>query len=219
MSALPSAPLQPHELDTLGRFAAAMAHEINNPLGAVVMNAEVAALLLERGRLDELPGVLRQIQNDARRCAAKIRTMADVADPALVGSAPVALVEVVDAVRRRLCRRLDKPLEAVRVDIAPRLPQVRANRAALEYSLYQLARQVLAHGVGLRITAESAGNEVRLSLGALAPVERPGRTQVPVSAEAAALELTRALLAGSRARLDIAPPEGGAPGYVVSLGT
>lgn len=207
-------------LDTLGRFAAAFAHEVNNPLGAVVMNAEVAALLLERGRLDELPAVLRQIQNDARRCAAKIRAMADVADPALAGSAPLVLAEAIEAVRRRLCRRLDKPIDAVRVEIPLRLPNVHGNRAALEYSLYQLARQVLAHGGELRIAAEPAGDAVRISISAAAPVERPARAHALGSGDAAALELTRSLLAGSRAKLELDPSApSGSPGYCVTLAT
>ena len=45
-------------LQTVLEAAATVSHEINNPLGALVLNAEVATMLIDRGRADELPAVL-----------------------------------------------------------------------------------------------------------------------------------------------------------------
>jgi signal transduction histidine kinase len=49
----------------LGELAASLAHELNQPLGAILLNAEAAAMLLESR--DERPELLREIVDDIRR--------------------------------------------------------------------------------------------------------------------------------------------------------
>ncbi|HET7843417.1 MAG TPA: histidine kinase dimerization/phospho-acceptor domain-containing protein [Xanthomonadales bacterium] len=201
--------LPPREvIDTLGRFAAAMAHEINNPLGALVMNAEVATLLIDRGRTDELPAVLRQIQSDARRCAQKVRNMADVASPVRVATARVPLGEALESVRRRMCRRLNRSVDAVLLDVPAPAPKVVGNREAIEYALYQLTRQVFASGVEqLRLAVDVRDGRVCASIGAadLPACAFPGEIHLGppprYAHDEAALDVTRCLLAGSQAEL------------------
>jgi signal transduction histidine kinase len=52
-------------LAVAGELAAAVAHEINQPLGAILSNADTAELILESG--SEQPELLRQILSDIRR--------------------------------------------------------------------------------------------------------------------------------------------------------
>lgn len=208
-------------LDTLRRFADAMAHEINNPLGALVMNAEVATLLIDRGRADELPAVLRQIQSDARRCAAKVRNMTDVAAPASRGTSCVALPETLSAVRQRMCRRLNRLLNTIALDVPPHVAPVHGNRDAIEYALYQLARQVFASGVEHpRIAVAMHGERTCVSIGAN---DRPGlafpedgmlAAPPRFAHDEAALDVTRCLLVGSQAEL-FASSHGGRLAYHV----
>lgn len=195
-------------LDTLSRFANAMAHEINNPLGALVLNAEVATMLIDRGRVDELPAVLRQIQSDARRCAAKVRNMTDVAGPAARSTNRFPLGEMLSAVRQRMCRRLNRLLNTITLDVPPQLAPMRGNRDAIEYALYQLARQVYSSGVDHpRIAVAAYGDRTCVSIGASDPpaLAFPGHALLgapPVFAhDEAALDVTRCLLAGSHAEL------------------
>jgi len=209
-------------LDTLGRFAAAMAHEINNPLGALVMNVEVATLLFDRGRTDELPAVLRQIQSDARRCAAKVRSMTDVATPAHRSAAHFELPVALQAVRRRMCRRLNRSIDSLPLELPSRAPIVVGNREAIEYALYQLARQVFASGVEqIRFAVASHGEGlVCLSIGASeSPIAFPHSGQlVPpprFTHDEAALDVTRCLLAGSHAELFVSSHAGRLAYHVV----
>ncbi len=53
----------------MGQLAAALAHELNQPLGAILRNAEAAELLLqsESPDLDELAAIVKDIRNDDRR--------------------------------------------------------------------------------------------------------------------------------------------------------
>lgn len=201
-------------LDTLRRFADAMAHEINNPLGALVMNAEVAALLIDRGRADELPAVLRQIQSDARRCAAKVRNMTDVAMPASRATTVFPLAETLSAVRQRMCRRLNRLLNTIALDVPAHLAPVHGNREAIEYAMYQLARQAFASGVEHpRIAVAMHGERACVSIGANEPglaYPADGLVAPPprFAHEEAALDVTRCLLAGSHAELFVSSHAG-----------
>lgn len=53
----------------MGQLASALAHEINQPLGAILRNAEAAELILQQNPpdLDELRAIVADIQNDDRR--------------------------------------------------------------------------------------------------------------------------------------------------------
>jgi two-component system, LuxR family, sensor kinase FixL len=64
-------------VSTLGQFSAALAHEINQPLGAILRNAEAGELLLRQSPADlkELRDVFVDIQQDERRAAAVIERM------------------------------------------------------------------------------------------------------------------------------------------------
>ncbi len=53
----------------MGQLASALAHEINQPLGAILRNAEAAELILQQNPpdLDELRAIVADIQNDDQR--------------------------------------------------------------------------------------------------------------------------------------------------------
>lgn len=62
---------------TMGELAASLAHEINQPLAAIMSNAQAARRLLDGGRLkpDELGEVLGDISGEAGRAAQVIRRL------------------------------------------------------------------------------------------------------------------------------------------------
>jgi C4-dicarboxylate-specific signal transduction histidine kinase len=55
------------------KYLASIAHELSQPLSAILHNAELAEKLLDRGALDELEGVLRDIRSEDLRAAEIIR--------------------------------------------------------------------------------------------------------------------------------------------------
>jgi two-component system, LuxR family, sensor kinase FixL len=62
---------------TLGELAASLAHEINQPLAAILSNAQAARLILAKqaGPNDDVTGALQDIADDAKRAAQVIRRL------------------------------------------------------------------------------------------------------------------------------------------------
>ncbi len=62
-------------LASLGTLSAGIAHQINNPIGAILAAAEVGRLELADGRSENLGQVLADIGKDARRCGEIVRNL------------------------------------------------------------------------------------------------------------------------------------------------
>lgn len=62
---------------TMGQFASAIAHELNQPLGAILRNTEAAEIFLrqEKPDLEEIRGILTDIRNDDERAGRVIERM------------------------------------------------------------------------------------------------------------------------------------------------
>ena len=56
-------------ISTAGQFVAGLAHELNQPLGAILRNAEAAELFLQSPEpdLEELRAIVRDIRKDEQR--------------------------------------------------------------------------------------------------------------------------------------------------------
>lgn len=87
-------------LAMLGEFTTGIAHEINQPLGAILSNAEAAELLLEQGSppLDEIRRILADIRNDDLRASHVIQRLRALLRRGEVERVPVPLDEVVTEV-------------------------------------------------------------------------------------------------------------------------
>lgn len=125
---------------TVGALTTSLAHELNQPLTAILSNAQVAQRLLERGNLDhqELESILADIVSDDRRAGSVIRRLRafvrkDEAQRSFVDMN--AVVEDVaglvrsDAIFRNV---------ALAVALAPRLPLVVGDRIQLQQVVLNL---------------------------------------------------------------------------------
>ena len=61
----------------MGQLASALAHEINQPLGAILRNAEAAELIMQNASpdLDEIRAIIADIRKDDQRAGAVIDRM------------------------------------------------------------------------------------------------------------------------------------------------
>ncbi len=125
---------------TMGELAASLAHEINQPLAAIISNAQAALRQREAGgcAAEDIPAALQDIVEDARRAAGVIRRLrslfrkTDVQREAL--SVDALIEEVVDLVGHELRRRHI----SVGLDLAAGLPIVLGDGIQLQQVILNL---------------------------------------------------------------------------------
>ncbi|MFO0829690.1 MAG: PAS domain-containing protein [Phycisphaerales bacterium] len=125
---------------TMGQLASSLAHELNQPLGAILRNAEAAQLLLQSDApdLEEIRAILADICADDHRAGAVIdRTRAMLKRHPLVSSTFLVddlVAEVLDLARSDAVGRRVQ----LRVAPTPSLPPVRGDRVQLQQVLLNL---------------------------------------------------------------------------------
>ena len=127
-------------LAMVGELAAGIAHEINQPLGAILSNADTAELLLDRdpSQLDEVRQILIDIRRDDLRASEVIRHMRTLLRKRELELQPLDLNRTINDVVRLLlenARRRDIDL-STELEIA--LPTVAADRVHMEQVLLNL---------------------------------------------------------------------------------
>src|SRR6266436_830210 len=125
---------------TLGEVTASFAHELNQPLAAILNNANACLGLLPSGRadLDEVRDALADIVTDADRASAIIERVRGLAKRSSPEQVPLQLVDVVAdivalAAAESVARRV-----AIRTDIPTDLPVVLGDRVQLQQVLLNL---------------------------------------------------------------------------------
>jgi signal transduction histidine kinase len=134
-------------LNTLGELAAGMAHEVNQPLAAVLASAQAARRLLddEPPDLDTARGAMRQAEEQARRAADVVaRLRRGVERPGLAATLqPVVLSQAVRNAFYLLEPEFARRQVAPRIDAGPGEVAVQAEPVALEQIIHNLLTNAL----------------------------------------------------------------------------
>ena len=125
----------------LGQLASALAHELNQPLGAILRNAEAAELLLQRrpvADLDEVRVILADIRQDDQRAGAVIDRMRALLRRHVLATLPLDVAELVGEVATLV--RADAEVRGMRlaVRVPGGLPPVSGDRVHLQQVLLNL---------------------------------------------------------------------------------
>jgi PAS domain S-box-containing protein len=145
-------------LAAMGELTASIAHEINQPLGAILANADAAELLLDAGRLDEVRRALADIRKDDLRASEVVRRIRELVRTQEFERHPLDLNEMVAGVLQLLgadAARRGVALEAV---LARDLPPVRGDRVHLQQVLLNLLLN------GMEAMAETPAPRRRLAV-------------------------------------------------------
>jgi C4-dicarboxylate-specific signal transduction histidine kinase len=125
---------------TLGELTASMAHEVNQPLAAVVINAEACLRWLDRETpdLDEARGAVEWIIKDGKRAGEVIRRVRALVNKTDTLKAPLDVNYVVNEVIVLLQRELLSHRVSLRMELATALPVVLADRVQLQQVIINL---------------------------------------------------------------------------------
>lgn len=132
-------------ISLLGELAASIAHEVNQPLGAIAANAAAGQRWLARNvpDLDEVRAITRRIADDANRAAetiSRVRAMASGAAPDPRMLAVNGIIEDVATFLQHEIRQSDARLV---LNLSPELPHVHADRIQLQQVVVNLALNAL----------------------------------------------------------------------------
>ena len=125
---------------TMGELAASIAHEINQPLGAIVNNSNVGLRLVNgaRGLSHELRAVLSDIVHDANRASDIITRIRAMTRRALPEKILLQLKDVIADVLALANRELTERRITVRTEFPENLPFVSGDRVQLQQVLLNL---------------------------------------------------------------------------------
>ena len=127
------------QVNAMAEMAAAVAHEINQPLGAIVNNSSYCLQLLGKSEaVANKRAALEDIANDANRASAIIERVRAVVKSSAREVAPLSLHEVVTEVIALVFRALTQHQVEVKMRIAKDLPKVYADRIQMEQVLLNL---------------------------------------------------------------------------------
>jgi signal transduction histidine kinase len=162
-------------VSTMGQLASALAHELNQPLGAILRNAEAAEIFLQKEKpdLEEIRAILADIRKDDQRAGSVIDRMRSLLKKRSLESKSLdlggLLAETVtlaqsDARARRVNLTLQMPAQ---------LPVVRGDRVHLQ--------QVLLNLILNGMDAMADGAEAMRLLTVRAETAKDGSVEVAVS--------------------------------------
>jgi two-component system sensor kinase FixL len=127
-------------VSTMGHLASALAHELNQPLGAILRNAEAAELFMqhESPDLDEIRAILSDIRKDNQRASAVIDRMRALMRRHALETQALDVAEFIGDVTA--LTRSDAAVRRVKVKVLvpPDLPPVRGDRVHLQQVLLNL---------------------------------------------------------------------------------
>jgi PAS domain S-box-containing protein len=164
-------------VSTLGELSASIAHEVNQPLMAVVTNGEAALRWLRRPEPDlgEVEAGLTRIVAEGRRASETVARIRGFLRKGARSHEPLAVADLVEEALRLVAHELGHAGVRVRRRIAPGLPPVPGDRIALQQVLVNLilnAAQAMGATEGprrLTITAARAAEDVEIGLADTGP--------------------------------------------------
>jgi PAS domain S-box-containing protein len=127
-------------MTTLGELTASIAHEVNQPLAAVVANAEAGLRWLDRESPD-IAKARRSVEwiiDDGNRASEVIRRVRSLATKTSIEKVPLNINDVIGETILLVQRELSSRRVALRTDLAPALPAILGDRIQLQQVVINL---------------------------------------------------------------------------------
>jgi len=149
--------MQSEKMASIGKLAATVAHEINNPLAGILTYAKLLRKWLDRDgwsaeRRDEVRGSLELIESESRRCGEIVRNLLTFSRSSPMNLQWVDLNQVIDRCVRLVQHQTELNNVQLQPQMAEELPQVQCDAAQIEQLLLALimnAVDALPHGGNL----------------------------------------------------------------------
>lgn len=140
---------------TIGELTASIAHEVNQPLAAIVTSGEAGMRWLRRDvpQLDEVAAAIGRIVSEGRRASEIVTRIRAFLKKKPAEQDLLGIAEIVSEAARLVERELSKEDVSLKIEVGPALPQIRGDRIQLQQVLVNLlvnAGQAMAQRSGPR---------------------------------------------------------------------
>jgi PAS domain S-box-containing protein len=159
-------------LASLGELAGSVVHEVNQPLTAMIANADACRrwLAKEPPNVEEAREAADHVSTEARRAAAVVSGLDSLARGARTRFAPLMFQEVVGEVMLLLKSHLERAKVSVQIDLPRDLPGLVGDRLQLQQVVFNLVRNasdamrsVDGRARTLRVSAWATGKEMTVA--------------------------------------------------------
>jgi two-component system, NtrC family, sensor kinase len=164
--------LHVEKMATIGKMAAVVAHEINNPLSGILTYAKLVKKWIERGEAEtskktDAQQSLDLIAEESRRCGDLVRNLLTFSRTAPLNIQTTDINEVVDRAVRLVAHQLELDAIELHLDLPMGLPTVQCDPGQIEQVLLALimnAIDAMPHGGNLWIRTEGRGGSGELGI-------------------------------------------------------
>jgi len=135
--------LHAEKMASLGKMAAVLAHEINNPLSGILTYAKllrrwIDRLQVEDSRRKEIQECLSLIESESRRCGELVKNLLTFSRTAPLNIMQTNLNAVVERALKLVQHQLDMASIQLQTDLAEDLPPIACDQAQIEQVLLAL---------------------------------------------------------------------------------
>ncbi len=160
---------QSERMASIGIFAAGIAHEINNPIGMILLASQNALSLSKEPDAEEITqNALEEIEANARRCGRIVRSILQFSRQEDTEKWPSDVNAIIEHSVELMVGTVTDDPNAVSLDLDPSLPQLPLNPTEIEQLVINLCKNAFeAGGDGTRVSITSrkigALAEIRIS--------------------------------------------------------
>jgi C4-dicarboxylate-specific signal transduction histidine kinase len=136
---------------TIGEMGVSVAHEVNQPLMAVVLNGDACLqwLAADPPNIEEARRTVSRIIEEGTRAGEVVRRIRTLSGKAAPQKSPVDLTELATEVVLLLGRELERHQVVLQTDLIKGLPTVRGDRVQLQQVIVNLAMNAIEAMVGV----------------------------------------------------------------------
>ena len=166
--------LHVEKMASIGKMAAVVAHEINNPLSGILTYAKLLRKWLDQGKMDttkhqEATECLDLIAAESHRCGDIVKNLLNFSRTSPMNVETTDLNSVVDRCIRLVQHQLELGGIQLQLDLADHLPKVQCDPAQIEQVLLALvmnAVDAMPHGgnLWLRTSLNQSGDEIEIEV-------------------------------------------------------
>ncbi len=162
--------LQTEKMASIGKMAAVLAHEVNNPLSGILTYAKLLRKWIDRedggqSRRGEICDSLDLIASESRRCGDLVKNLLTFSRTTPMNLQPTDINHVIEQSLRLVQHQIDLAAIQVQPQFEPDLPPVRCDAAQIEQVLLALimnAIDAMPQGGNLWIISSSVDHRVQV---------------------------------------------------------